>query len=117
MAGRPTGGLTISPRSFMTEKVVAADDEVVEYVDAHNFAGLHQAPRQVDVVLARRHVAGRVIVRKNHTRSGQRYAGYEHLAGMHDGRRVASIFAKNRPTYSRKMSTLVNRRLGSPTHQ
>ena len=31
-------------------------------------AGLHQAPRQVEVVLARRHVAGRVIVRKNHTR-------------------------------------------------
>ena len=58
------------PALLHAEKVVAADDEVVEYVDAHNFAGLYQAPRQVDVVLARRHVAGRVIMGEDHTRSG-----------------------------------------------
>ena len=58
------------PALLQAEKVVDADDEVVEYVNAEDFTGLYQASRQVDVVLARRYVAGWVIVGENDTGGG-----------------------------------------------
>ena len=41
------------PAFLHAEKVVAADDDVVEHIDTQDLTHLHQPTRQVEVVLAR----------------------------------------------------------------
>ena len=72
--------------SLFLEAVVphVRQDDVIDHVDSHQDPGRRQPARQLDVVLARLRISGRVIVKQHERRraGGRRRA--EHLARMDD---------------------------------
>ena len=49
---------------------IAADDDVIQNADAHHFSHLLQPPRNLDILGARRRVAARMVVDKDHRGGG-----------------------------------------------
>src|ERR1017187_171738 len=64
----------------------AADDDVVHHFDFQKLPGADQIPRHLDVRLARRRVAARMIVNQDNSRRVRHNRRAKHLARMHENR-------------------------------
>ena len=75
---------TLQSRAVLLETVVAgiSQHHVVQHVDAHDGAGLHQARRQGHVVLARRGIPRRMVVKHDYRGRAARGSHPEHLPRM-----------------------------------
>ena len=71
-------------------------DHVIDDVDAHDLAGLHQPARQIHIIAARRGIARRMIVEEHHGRSGRRRRPRERSRA--DGRDSSRASPPIRPT-------------------
>ena len=69
------------------EVAVGGDDHVVEDVDPHRLAGLFQPGGDLDIVVARTHRTGRMVMGEDHPAGVELQSGGNHFPGM-DGRPV-----------------------------
>ena len=79
------------PRSLRLTALLAADDDVVQKLDAQELGRLRQLTGDRHVLGARRRVVRRVVVADDDAGDGLDHGGPEHLGGPDDGRRYVPL--------------------------